>query len=102
MRGGEGHGDDGDRQVQTRIAIFTSLPLILIHLNPHSFDKDNINPATIKSIAVYIDNPEFMPEKIKSVSSAAYGLCSWVSGNVALRGVYSLDRCLVRLDGLTK
>lgn len=26
----------------------------------------------------YIDNPEFKPEKILTVSKAAYGLCSWV------------------------
>jgi dynein heavy chain, axonemal len=25
-----------------------------------------------------VDNPDFMPEKILSVSKAAYGLCSWV------------------------
>ena len=52
----------------------------MIYFPLNSFDKDDIDPATIKRIAVYIDNPEFMPEKIKSVSSAAYGLCSWVSG----------------------
>ncbi|MEW5311651.1 MAG: hypothetical protein WDW38_003347 [Sanguina aurantia] len=43
-----------------------------------AFDKDHIDPATIKKIRPYIDNPEFMPEKILSVSKAAYGLCSWV------------------------
>ncbi|MEW5299252.1 MAG: hypothetical protein WDW36_002285 [Sanguina aurantia] len=55
-----------------------------------AFDKDHIDPATIKKIRPYIDNPEFMPEKILSVSEshpsvevlsvskAAYGLCSWV------------------------
>ncbi len=25
-----------------------------------------------------MDNPEFQPDKIKTVSSAAYGLCCWV------------------------
>ena len=25
-----------------------------------------------------MENPEFMPEKVKMVSSAAYGLCCWV------------------------
>ena len=44
---------------------------------PLSFDKDNIDPAIIKRIGAYISNPEFQPEKIKSVSSAAYGLCCW-------------------------
>lgn len=32
----------------------------------------------IKKIKPYVENPEFKPEKIKNVSIAAYGLCSWV------------------------
>ncbi len=44
-----------------------------------TFDKDNIPAATIKVIRdKYIPNPEFVPEKIKSASSAAEGLCKWV------------------------
>ena len=27
---------------------------------------------------MYIDNPDFMLDKIITVSKAAYGLCSWV------------------------
>jgi dynein heavy chain len=44
-----------------------------------AYDKDNINPAIMKVIrAKYIDNPEFVPEQIRSASSAAEGLCKWV------------------------
>jgi dynein heavy chain, axonemal len=44
-----------------------------------TFDKDNINPNIMKVIrSKYMDNPEFDPEKIKSASSAAEGLCRWV------------------------
>lgn len=32
----------------------------------------------MKRIKAYTENPEFQPEKIKTVSSAAYGLCCWV------------------------
>ncbi|KAG8433111.1 hypothetical protein GDO86_017410 [Hymenochirus boettgeri] len=43
------------------------------------FDKDNINPAVIKKIREkFIDNPDFQPSVIKSVSSACEGLCKWV------------------------
>lgn len=43
------------------------------------FDRDTI-PAPIMKIirGKYIDNPEFDPEKVKSASSAAEGLCRWV------------------------
>ena len=41
------------------------------------YDKDNIKPAIIKKLKVYIDDPEFSPEKIKSVSLAATSLCMW-------------------------
>ena len=44
-----------------------------------TFDKDNI-PANLMKIIreKYITNPEFVPEKIKTASSAAEGLCKWV------------------------
>ncbi|KAI8615245.1 dynein heavy chain and region D6 of dynein motor-domain-containing protein [Chytriomyces sp. MP71] len=44
-----------------------------------AYDKDNINPNIMKQIrSKYMENPEFDPEKIKSASSAAEGLCRWV------------------------
>lgn len=44
-----------------------------------TYDKDNINPATMKLLGQRIlTNENFDPEKIKLVSSAAEGLCKWV------------------------
>jgi dynein heavy chain len=44
-----------------------------------AYDRDNISPAIMKQIrAKYTDNPEFDPDKVKSASSAAEGLCKWV------------------------
>lgn len=43
-----------------------------------TYDKDNIPDQVIKKIRPYIENPEFEPQKILSVSKAAFGLCSWV------------------------
>lgn len=43
------------------------------------FDKDNIPAPVMKKIRdKYIINSEFVPEKIKNVSSACEGLCKWV------------------------
>jgi len=45
-----------------------------------SYDKDHIPPKVIKVIRdKYTSNPDFNPKVIASVSSAAEGLCSWVS-----------------------
>ncbi|KAI9203090.1 dynein heavy chain and region D6 of dynein motor-domain-containing protein [Polychytrium aggregatum] len=44
-----------------------------------AYDKENISPAIMKIIrSKYMENPEFDPEKIKTASSAAEGLCRWV------------------------
>jgi len=44
-----------------------------------NYDKDNIAPAIIKTIRQkYTSNTEFDPEKIKTASTAAEGLCKWV------------------------
>lgn len=43
------------------------------------FDKDNIPLPNITQIRKkFIGNPDFDPEKIKSASTAAEGLCKWV------------------------
>nr|XP_057937248.1 dynein axonemal heavy chain 7 isoform X2 [Doryrhamphus excisus] len=43
------------------------------------FDKDNIPANTIAIIRErYISNPDFVPEKIRTASTAAEGLCKWV------------------------
>ncbi|XP_054732574.1 dynein axonemal heavy chain 3-like [Anastrepha obliqua] len=44
-----------------------------------TFDKDNIPPANMKKIREkYIPDRDFVPEKIKSASTACEGLCKWV------------------------
>lgn len=44
-----------------------------------SFDKDNIPEPIMKKIReVYISDRDFVPEKIKAVSTACEGLCRWI------------------------
>ncbi|KAJ8410629.1 hypothetical protein AAFF_G00195330 [Aldrovandia affinis] len=45
----------------------------------HDYDKDNIPPNLMAIIRKnYITNPDFVPEKIRTASTAAEGLCKWV------------------------
>ncbi|XP_064167524.1 dynein axonemal heavy chain 7 [Anguilla rostrata] len=45
----------------------------------HDYDKDNIPPSYMAVIRnKYITNPDFVPEKIRTASNAAEGLCKWV------------------------
>ncbi|CAK6963682.1 dynein axonemal heavy chain 7 [Scomber scombrus] len=45
----------------------------------HDYDKDNISPSYITIIRnKYITNPDFVPEKIRTASTAAEGMCKWV------------------------
>lgn len=47
--------------------------------NLKSFDKDNIPAPTIKRIRdKYISDRDFVPDKVKNVSTACEGLCKWV------------------------
>ncbi|XP_041805973.1 dynein heavy chain 7, axonemal [Chelmon rostratus] len=45
----------------------------------HEYDKDNI-PQNFMAIIrnKYITNPDFVPEKIRTASTAAEGMCKWV------------------------
>lgn len=44
-----------------------------------TFDKDNIPSAIMKKIReIYISDRDFVPEKIKAVSTACEGLCRWI------------------------
>jgi len=44
-----------------------------------TFDKDNIPPSNIKAVRdKFLNDPEFVPDKIRSASTAAEGLCKWV------------------------
>ncbi|KAL1511811.1 hypothetical protein AB1Y20_005097 [Prymnesium parvum] len=42
-----------------------------------SYDKDNIPPHTIAAIKNYYNDPEFVPEVVQRVSTAAKSLCLW-------------------------
>lgn len=47
--------------------------------NLKAFDKNNIPEPVMKKIRkVYIADRDFVPEKIKNISTACEGLCSWV------------------------
>eukprot|EP01083_Nonionella_stella_P166100 554277_1 len=43
-----------------------------------TLDKDNIPSKTIKKLKKYVEDPDFTPEKMSNVSSAATSLCMWV------------------------
>ncbi|MEQ2170599.1 Dynein heavy chain 7, axonemal [Goodea atripinnis] len=45
----------------------------------HEYNKDNI-PANLMAVIRqrYITNPDFVPEKIRTASTAAEGMCKWV------------------------
>jgi len=57
-----------------------------------AFDVNNIPQACIDQIQVYISNPSFDPDIIKTKSGAAAGLCKWAIG----MNKYHLVRCDVR------
>ncbi len=40
--------------------------------------QDNIPPEVITALQPLLSDPNFQPAKIKKVSQAAFGLCSWV------------------------
>ncbi|KAJ9518808.1 hypothetical protein QJQ45_026081, partial [Haematococcus lacustris] len=43
-----------------------------------TYDKDNIAPEVIEALQPLLKSNDFQPAKIKKVSQAAFGLCSWV------------------------
>jgi dynein heavy chain len=45
---------------------------------PRSRAQDNIPPDVIQALQPLLSHPDFQPAKIKKVSQAAFGLCSWV------------------------
>lgn len=42
------------------------------------FDRNHISEKTLKRIAGYTSNEEFVPDKVGLVSFAAKSLCMWV------------------------
>jgi len=69
-------GKKKDDYWQTSLKIMKKPSTFLLRLE--KFDKDNL-PSKIKQmIRPYINDPEFMPSKIKHASEAAEGVCRWV------------------------
>ncbi|XP_045894232.1 dynein axonemal heavy chain 6-like [Micropterus dolomieu] len=42
------------------------------------YDKDNIRPQILQKLQKYINNPDFLPEKVEKVSKACRSMCMWV------------------------
>ncbi|XP_051785909.1 dynein axonemal heavy chain 6 [Erpetoichthys calabaricus] len=42
------------------------------------FDKNNIKPQVLQKLQKYINNPDFIPEKVEKVSKACRSMCMWV------------------------
>uniref|UniRef100_A0A6I8PBB0 Dynein axonemal heavy chain 17 n=1 Tax=Ornithorhynchus anatinus TaxID=9258 RepID=A0A6I8PBB0_ORNAN len=52
------------------------------------FDKENIHENCLRAIQPYLRDPEFNPDFVRSKSSAAAGLCSWVVNIVRFHEVF--------------
>lgn len=46
--------------------------------NLQKYDKDNISQSLLKKLKKYIDNPDFVPEKVEKVSKACKSMVMWV------------------------
>ncbi|KAB1256909.1 Dynein heavy chain 6; axonemal [Camelus dromedarius] len=42
------------------------------------YDKENIKPQVLAKLQKYINNPDFVPEKVEKVSKACRSMCMWV------------------------
>ncbi|XP_055022499.1 LOW QUALITY PROTEIN: dynein axonemal heavy chain 6-like [Boleophthalmus pectinirostris] len=42
------------------------------------YDKDNIKPQILQKLVKYVNNPDFIPEKVEKVSRACKSMCMWV------------------------
>ncbi|XP_030643583.1 dynein heavy chain 6, axonemal [Chanos chanos] len=42
------------------------------------YDKDNIRPQILQKLQKFINNPDFVPEKVEKVSKACRSMCMWV------------------------
>lgn len=63
--------------------------------NPHfmdhilNFDKNNINPKTIKKLNKVLESPKTRPEVVRGTSQACYGLIMWLRG---IREYYNIHK----------
>ncbi|KAA8595375.1 hypothetical protein FQN60_012510 [Etheostoma spectabile] len=42
------------------------------------YNKDNIKPQILQKLQKYINNPDFIPEKVEKVSKSCRSMCMWV------------------------
>ena len=42
------------------------------------FDKDSVNDEVLKKLKPYLDDKDFVPEKIAKISKASMSICMWV------------------------
>lgn len=42
------------------------------------YDKENIRSQVLLKLQKYINNPDFVPEKVEKVSKACKSMCMWV------------------------
>jgi dynein heavy chain, axonemal len=75
-----------DRSWKTAKAMMGNVDKFLEALK--TYDKDNVPESCRKEVQVYIKDPLFVPELVKSQSSAAAGLCSWCINILIYYGVY--------------
>ncbi|XP_031357040.1 dynein heavy chain 6, axonemal isoform X2 [Photinus pyralis] len=54
------------------------------------YNKDNIPDSLLKKLKVYIDNVDFIPEKVAKVSAACKSLCMWVRAIDTYAKVYKV------------
>ncbi|XP_056004113.1 dynein axonemal heavy chain 6-like isoform X1 [Ostrea edulis] len=46
--------------------------------NLQTYDKDSIPDSMLKKLKKYVENPNFVPEKVEKVSKACKSMCMWV------------------------
>ncbi|CAL8088373.1 unnamed protein product [Calicophoron daubneyi] len=70
----------------SKAGIMSKIDLFLDNLI--NYDKENIHENCLKAVQDYIKDPEFDPDLIRSKSTAAAGLCSWVINIVTFYKIY--------------
>ena len=76
-----------DRSWKAVKAMMGNVDKFLVDLK--TYDKDNIPEMCRKEVKVYVTDKAFDPEQVKTQSSAAAGLCSWVINILRYYEVYT-------------
>lgn len=54
------------------------------------YDKDHISESTLKKLKAYIDHPDFIPDKVATVSKVCKSMCMWVRAIDMYAKVYKI------------